>query len=132
MQQASLINRKKDFLFSLLKKAGIKIVRKFDIKDAAALKPELPLEQVRMSKRVFGESFGSDVFGCEKHLRDYGGKLEMSFECGIYTTEEGKSVHLVRVTDVKHVISQLVDELTQNNELKTPEILTATPFTSHF
>ena len=76
-----------------------------------------------MLKRAFSESFGFDVFGSEKHLRDYVGKLEMPFESGIYTTEEGKSVHFVRVTDVKHVISQLVDELTQNNEIKTPENL---------
>ena len=123
MQQVSLINHNKGFFVQSAKEAGIKIFTKFDIKDVAALKAELPWEQVQMLKRAFGESFGFDVFGSEKHLRDYVGKLETPFEFGIYTTQEGKSVHFVFVTDVKHAITQLVDELTESNELKTPENL---------
>ena len=44
MQQASLINRNKDDFVQCAKDAGIKIVTKFDIKDVAALKAELPWE----------------------------------------------------------------------------------------
>ena len=45
-----------------LQEAGIKLVTKFKIKDVAALKAELPWEQVRMLKWAFSDAFGLDVF----------------------------------------------------------------------
>ena len=105
------------------KEAGIKIVTKFDIKDAAVLKVELPWEQVRMLKRAFTETFGFDVFGSEKELRNHIGKLELPFESGTFTIESGKSVNFVRVSDVKFVLKRIVEEMTENDELTNLEIV---------
>ena len=70
-QNASLINRNREMFVESAKEAGIKLVSKFDIKDVAALKAELPWEQIRMLKRAFNETFGFNVFGSEKMLREY-------------------------------------------------------------
>ena len=40
-------------LMESAKEAGIKLVTKFNMKDVAALKAELPWDQVRMLKRSF-------------------------------------------------------------------------------
>ena len=105
------------------KEAGIKIVTRFDTEDAAALKAELPWEQIRMLKRDFTETFGFDVFESEKELRNYIGKFEMPFESGTFANESAKSVNFVRVSDVKFVLKQLVEEMIDNNELTNLEIV---------
>ena len=120
-QNASLINRNREMFVESAKEAGIKLVSKFDIKDVAALKAELPWEQIRMLKRAFDETFGFDVFGSEKMLREYVGKLEIPFESGTFTTQGGKTVNFVRVVNVKEVIEQMVEELIESNSLKSPE-----------
>ena len=102
------------------KEAGIKLVIKFNIKDVAALKAELLCEQVRMLKRAFSDAFGFDIFGFEKSLHEYVGKLEMPFESGTFTSEVSKTVHFVRIVDVKHVIMQFVEELLESDSLETP------------
>ena len=103
-----------------LQEAGIKLVTKFKMKDVAALKAELPWEQVRMLKRAFSDAFGLDVFSSEKLLREYVGKLEMPFESGTFATETGETVHFVHIVDVVHVITQLVEELLESDSLATP------------
>ena len=65
-QQASLIKQNKENFVVSAKKAGLKIVSKFDIKDVAALKAEMPIAQIRLLKRAFSDSFGFDIFGLEK------------------------------------------------------------------
>ena len=47
-KNASVIKCNKEVFMKSAEEAGIKIVTKVDIKDAAALKAELPWEQVRM------------------------------------------------------------------------------------
>ena len=64
-QNAFVIKCNKEVFMKSAKEAGIKIVAKFDIKDAAALKAE-PWEQVRMIKKAFTETFGFGVFRPEK------------------------------------------------------------------
>ena len=120
-QNASLINRNREMFVESAKEAGIKLVSKFDIKDVAALKAELPWEQIRMLKRAFDETFGFDVFGSEKMLREYVGKPEIPFESGTFTTQGGKTVNFVCVVNVKEVIEQMVEELIESNSLKSPE-----------
>ena len=120
-QQASVISRNKEVFLHSANKAGINIVTRFDLKNVAALKAELPWEQIRMLKRAFKDSFGFDVFGSEKELRKYIGELELPFESGTYTTREGKSVSFVRISNVEFVIKQLVEELIQVDALETPD-----------
>ena len=48
MQQTSLIKRKKETFVESVRNAGINIISKFDLKNVAAIKAELPWEQVRM------------------------------------------------------------------------------------
>ena len=71
--------------------------------------------------RAFKDSFGFDVFGSEKELRKYIGKLELPFESRTYATREGKSVSFVRISNVEFVIKQLVEELIQVDALETPD-----------
>ena len=79
-QQASVISRKKEVFLHSAKKAGINVVTQFELNNVAAFKAEsLPWEQIRMLKRAFKDSFGFDVFGSEKELRKYIGKLELPF-----------------------------------------------------
>ena len=85
-QQASVISRNKEVFLHSAKKEGINIVTQFDLKNVAALKAELPWEQIRMLKRAFKDSFGFDVFGSDKELRKYIGKLELPFESETYAT----------------------------------------------
>ena len=118
-QQASLINRRKGMFLEAAKEASIKLVTKFDIKDLASLKAEMPMEQIRMLKRAFKDSFGFDVLGSEKELRDYFGKLSMPFEGRVYTTsgDDPKEVHFVRVVNIGRVVTQMLDGLTSSNLL---------------
>ena len=76
-----------------------------------------------MLKRAFTETFGFDVFGPEKELRNYIGKLEMPFESGTFNNESGKSVNFVHVSYVKLVLKQLLEEMINNNELTNQEIV---------
>ena len=87
----------------------------------AALKAELPWEQIRMLKRTFTESFGIDVFGSEKQLRKYLGTLEIPYETGSHVTSDSKTVHFARVTDIKFVITSMVQELIASKSLNTPQ-----------
>ena len=75
------------------------------------------------AQKGFYRDIGFDVFGYEKELRNYIGKLEMPFEAGTFTNESGKSVNFVRVSDVKFVLKQSVEEMTENNELTNLEIV---------
>ena len=121
LQNASLINHNKEMFVESAKEAGIKLVSKFDIKDVAALKAELPWEQIHMLKRAFNETFGFDVFGSENMLQEYVGKLEMPFESGTFATQGGKTINFVGVVNVKEIIEQMVEELTESNSLKSSE-----------
>ena len=67
-QQASLINKRKGMFLEAAKEAGIKLGTKFDIKDFASYKAEMLMEQIRMLKRAFKDSFGFDVLGSEREL----------------------------------------------------------------
>ena len=101
------------------REAGIKLVTKFAIKDLASLKAEIPMEQIRMLKRAFKDSFVFDILGSEKELRDYLGKLSMPFEGGVYSTvgDDPKEVHFVRVVKIGRIVAQMLDELTPSNLL---------------
>ena len=112
-QQTSLIKQNKENFVVSARSAGLKVVSKFDIKDVAALKAKMPMAQIRLLKRAFSDTFGFDIFGSEKKLRDYLGTLEMAFEAGIYTTsgEDPNDVSFVRITDVNVVLRKMIDEL---------------------
>ena len=42
----------------------------------------------------------------------------MPFESVTFTTEAGKTVYFVRIVDAKHVITQLVEELLESDNLE--------------
>ena len=95
-QQASLIRQQKELFVESTKEAGLKIVTRFNLKDIAALKAELPLEQIRLLKRAFSHTFGFDVFGSEKKLREYVGSLKMPPEGGTVpvTDQNGEQINV--------------------------------------
>ena len=61
--------------------------------------------------------------GSVKELRTYIGKLKMPFKSGTFTNECRKSVNFVHVSDVKFVLKQLLEEMTENNELTNLEVV---------
>ena len=47
----------------------------------------------------------------------------MPFESGTYNRQAGKTVHFVRISDIKFVLNQLVEELSENDDLSNLEIM---------
>ena len=64
-----------------------------------------------MLKRTFKLEIGQDVFGSEKLLRQELQELEFEYECDSFTSEAGKQVNFVRVTDLKQVICMTLNQL---------------------
>ena len=61
--------------------------------------------------------------GSVKELRTYTGKLKMPFKSGTFTNECRKISNFVHASDVKFVLKQLLEEMTENNELTNLEVV---------
>ena len=110
-QQESLMGRNQQEYELSLKNAGFRIVSKFSRETVLALKTKLPMNMWWLLKRTFKLEIGQDVFGSEKLLRQELQELEFEYECGSFTSEAGKQVNFVRVTDLKQVICMTLNQL---------------------
>ena len=126
-QQASLIRHQKDLFVKSAKEEGPKIATHFNLKDVAASKAELPCEQICLLKRAFSHTFGFGIFGSEKTLHKYVESLEMPLEGGTVpvTDQYGEQINVsfVQVTNVKSLVSQMINELIESGTLKDIENL---------
>ena len=70
-----------------------------------------------MLKLVFTAEAGWDVFGSVGALQDELRQVELDYECGTVTSSDGERENFVRVSDIKQVVCQLVNDLRNAGQL---------------
>ena len=91
-QRSSLIKRNKEGYFEAAKIAGLAMFNKFrlDPETALSLKKEMPFKTV---KRTLNDSFGEDLMGTERQLREGLRKhRELEYEVGKFINSSGETV----------------------------------------
>ena len=113
-QRASLMLRDKAGYFEATRKSGLSILNKFklDLTTALSLKKEMPLNLWKIVKRALSDSFGVDVMGTERELREglkeHG---EFDYEVGKFINSAGETVTFLRATDVRSLCKNSFDAL---------------------
>ena len=113
-QRSSLIKRNKEGYFEAAKIAGLAIFNKFklDPETALSLKKEMPLNLWKTVKRTLNDSFGVDLMGTERQLREGLRKHgEFEYEVGEFINSSGETVTFLRVTDFETLYKTSVEEM---------------------
>ena len=113
-QRSSLIKRNKEGYFEAAKIAGLAIFNKFklDPETALSLKKEMPLNLWKTVKRTLNDSFGVDLMGTERQLREGLRKHgEFEYEVGEFINSSGETVTFLQVTDFETLYKTSVEEM---------------------
>ena len=98
-QRSSLIKRNKEGYL-------------LDPETALSLKKEMPLNLWKTVKRTLNDSFGVDLMGTERQLREgLRNHGEFEYEVGEFINSSGETVTFLRVTDFEKLYKTSVEEM---------------------